>query len=336
MGFDYGPLSLVTLRQPFIRTAASEEYRAVPAIVGMIQTFTALLQAPSATVQFEAAQCLLHFAEGRESNATGAIDRDSDKQSAWDFNHEMLAQAQVLGTIVDAAHGEVAELAAYDANEDGEVDKGEYHRFKVMNDGNADNDDETLQAAQKQRSEENGYDEEKKQSQATPHHKRRVTMESSAVEGEERLIVVPHFLSTVFKIIKELSVSASNAAELCRLGVAAITAEFLGLVADVREEVVSVGIEVLWNLLEHSWASLQVSRGGVALTLSALLDKHRYANAAYQLGTLDAFTNLQVLFDRLIEHGYRAREKAMRNDLIIIFTLLARRPANKRLFVQTG
>ncbi len=76
--------------------------------------------------------------------------------------------------------------------------------------------------------------------------------------------------------------------------------------------------------------------GDVALSLTALLDKHRAANAAFVLGVHDTVAILARLMDTIITNGYRAADKQVRNALLVVATLLARRQENRILFLETG
>ena len=98
-----------------------------------------------------------------------------------------------------------------------------------------------------------------------------------------------------------------------------------------RHRCVHVGVLSL-----RSRTTSLVTGGDNALSLKDLLDKHRHANAAYVLGSLETVTVLTHLLEAALLHGYRLADKDVRNTVLVVATQLALRPENRILFLETG
>jgi hypothetical protein len=99
-------------------------------------------------------------------------------------------------------------------------------------------------------------------------------------------------------------------------------------------------IELLWNMLEQTTpgaSSKAPSGDAVAVTASHMLEKYRARSAAHALGTPEDISFLWQLASNAAHRGYTDIDKQLRNDLVVILTLLARRHGNRGLFLgQTG
>ena len=74
----------------------------------------------------------------------------------------------------------------------------------------------------------------------------------------------------------------------------------------------------------------------MSLSLKDLLDKRRTSNASFQLGTLPTVNALKVMLHRALAGGHRKSDKELRNTVLIIATLLARRKENRIMFLEAG
>ena len=101
----------------------------------------------------------------------------------------------------------------------------------------------------------------------------------------------------VMELIRELSYWPPNARTLTRNGALECLTKVLDTVHDLGDDLLPISIEILWNILEHGQKSIEDQP--VALSRHELLDKHRYSNPRYVLGSeksLITLTNLLLLF----------------------------------------
>ncbi|NXN32982.1 CFA69 protein, partial [Nycticryphes semicollaris] len=108
----------------------------------------------------------------------------------------------------------------------------------------------------------------------------------------------------VLKVLQHLSSSGVN----CRLMMKAQAASRLCLYlngADPSGQLVFYSSEILWNLLENT-------------------SKEEFVN---QLSSLECVHALKEIFVDLLMHGFRHYDRQLRNDLLVIATLLAENPA---------
>ncbi|NXJ71494.1 CFA69 protein, partial [Rostratula benghalensis] len=108
----------------------------------------------------------------------------------------------------------------------------------------------------------------------------------------------------VLKVLQHLSSSGVN----CRLMMKAQAASRLCLYlngADPSGQLVFYSSEILWNLLENT-------------------SKEEFVN---QLSSLECVHALKEMFVDLLMHGFRNYDRQLRNDLLVIATLLAENPA---------
>lgn len=99
-------------------------------------------------------------------------------------------------------------------------------------------------------------------------------------------------------------------------------------------QAVFLSVEALWNMLEHSKEDL--AQGEICISLSALLKKHRAANAAFLLGNEQSVVTITSIFERLLLFGFKKADKELRNEVLVVATLVAERKASVPLFVNSG
>jgi hypothetical protein len=85
---------------------------------------------------------------------------------------------------------------------------------------------------------------------------------------------------------------------------------------------VSVGVDVLWNLLDASSSLLKGAP--LADSRAKLVAKWRENNAVYRLGSERALWVLKDLLLRLLEAGYRSRDKELRNAVLVLLSFVSR------------
>ena len=155
----------------------------------------------------------------------------------------------------------------------------------------------------------------------------------------------------IIAVLRELAYTKTNAEALIREGAPLVLFRALELVSDdLNDETVELAIDVLWNLLEVSSEELRkvptaTASGGSAASAAAaglvrtrfhLLDKHRATNCLRMLGTSRVVATLRSLLERSMVEGFRARDKELRNNILVTASLLTRRIDNQPHFVDTG
>ena len=130
---------------------------------------------------------------------------------------------------------------------------------------------------------------------------------------------------TLASIIRELCKDVTASRLLCRAGALGNAVEILERISDFRHPSVSVIVDALWNAL-----NLAVKSADEGADVDGAED------ALCVLGNEHSIRVLTSLFERFLEGGYRAIDKDIRNDVVLISSLLARRRQNHHLFHTTG
>ena len=151
-------------------------------------------------------------------------------------------------------------------------------------------------------------------------------------------------LASLLSLTRELSAAPQNTAALTACGAAAAVVDTLAATRDFRDPLVSGGVEILWNLLEHAdrvlgaaaAASGDSSNASRAIAASLTQDSSGGTNPLAALQTADAHGVMCALLQALLQGGFRQADKELRNELLIVATLLASQPASWPLFRQSG
>jgi hypothetical protein len=117
-------------------------------------------------------------------------------------------------------------------------------------------------------------------------------------------------LFPILNLIQEISHWGPTAKILTREGTLAYVIEVVESVEDVRDEILPVCLEILWNVLEAS--ANTTSNIHLCATRSQLLYDFRHTNGLHAMGTLQAFKALHRLFHLLLLQGYRKQDKELR------------------------
>ncbi len=165
-----------------------------------------------------------------------------------------------------------------------------------------------------------------------------------AVKAADFLTISLQILGSLVSVLDEIACTTGNAKALVREGTPLVLFRALEIVAAHRHiELVSNTISVLWKLLEVSEDSLQTrpapsphSRLRCLASRAQLLDRHRSANCQRMVGTALVANSLCSLLERSIVTGFRARDKDLRNNVLVTISLLARRAQNQRILVASG
>ena len=103
---------------------------------------------------------------------------------------------------------------------------------------------------------------------------------------------------------------------------------------DERDETLNMCVEILWNCLEHSSLSLEL--GSPSSSRTALVARRRATNAMYRLSTFPCVATLSDTFKSLLVRGFRNKDKELRNEVLILSSLVARNKRSHKFFNETG
>ena len=131
-------------------------------------------------------------------------------------------------------------------------------------------------------------------------------------------------LLALVKLLRELSTSYDAAGALVRCGGMGVCISVLRLFLHdpLGSEPVAVAVEVLWNALEHSAVAVNAA-GPPAPSRTELLARRRENNAMWHLADDTALAVLRQLLTALFVHGRRAVDKQLRNEVLIVSSLIA-------------
>jgi len=304
--------------KPFIRVKANEECLITDVIKGALVELGKLLHSKVPAVQLSAATALREIAKGKDplrSNnqpkSNGGF-ADDLRATPRQFNQQLLNSSGVVDTTADALHKEVAELFTFDADGDGKIDESEMIRFKQLNDADAINDNDEVVFSDSE-------DDEPKQD-----------------EPEEigQTKQPPYFLISLMKTLREFSYHPANAARLTLLNVIPAMVKIVGSIVDFHEDLLLITMEVLWNILEHCVNSLKQQSGSVAQ--KQVTEMFREANAVQIIGKKATLQVLHDLMRRILQGGHRMKDKELRNEVLIISTIIAGDHHSVKHFLSSG
>jgi hypothetical protein len=152
----------------------------------------------------------------------------------------------------------------------------------------------------------------------------------SSMPGDMRAL-----LNSLMGLMREISGNALSTAEIVKAGGTGVVVGLLRLlVPEPRDPLINACVEVLWNCLEHSQTMLEL--GPPAASRTQLVERRRNANAMFSLSTEETLGTLRDLLGALLDTGHRARDKELRNEVLIVASFIARQRRSHSLFRTTG
>lgn len=152
-----------------------------------------------------------------------------------------------------------------------------------------------------------------------------------SLNSEQRAAAI---LFPVIEIIYELSSHQRCAEVLVMSGALHYVVFIIENIRDPQDELLPLCIVILWNVLELCQEKVRAI--AKCATRKELLVQFRLRNATYFLGNEFTFQTLLHVFELLLARGYRKQDKEMRNECLMILTLLARRRRSLDFFYTTG
>ena len=136
-------------------------------------------------------------------------------------------------------------------------------------------------------------------------------------------------------LVRELSFSPANARTLIKEGVPLICIHALDIADDFKDRLVSNCIDIIWNLLETSSNEL-MNRDNIARSRAKLIEKRRSTNCLRVLGVPKSLNVLRRLLEQSLVSGFRAVDKELRNNVLVVASILARHKENHVHFITSG
>ena len=141
-------------------------------------------------------------------------------------------------------------------------------------------------------------------------------------------------LISLLQLVRELSTDAASSAAMVEAGVILLLVQVMRMVREVRDPALSIAVEVMWNCLEHGQNAM--TRAPPAKSRTCLIQKARKTNAAFSLSTWDGVSALKEAVESLLVSGFRNKDKELRNEIVIVSSLLAANGRSHPLFRSTG
>jgi len=147
----------------------------------------------------------------------------------------------------------------------------------------------------------------------------------------------PSFLlSALVDVLCEVSSFAAGALALASRGGLALVVDILSVGFAPSDPIVSAAIGLLWNALEHSRDVIGASLPCELSSRSELLARFREQNATFCLRSERTLVVLRRILLQLCESGTRATERALRNEVVVVATLIAARSSARKHFAPSG
>ncbi|DAZ99223.1 TPA: hypothetical protein N0F65_008090 [Lagenidium giganteum] len=285
--------------QPFVRLKTNEDIANPELLRGLIPTLGELLSCERLDVQVAATEALRHFAMGT-CLARAVSSTGKPRNSASNYH-----------PVVDTADDLRLPPRVFSQNmmeESGVVEAIANVFHELFPDESGFDGDEQLQSQQTQTSEG-----------------------STSCSSEERLTAM---VFPLVDLVYEISGHQRCAEALVVSGTLHNIVFILANVVNAQDELLPLCLLILWNVLELCEEKMKS-----LLRCSSrreLLVHFRLRNATFFLGNEYAIRTLMRTLELLLVHGYRKQDREMRNEVIMILLLLAKRRRSLDLFYSTG
>lgn len=141
-------------------------------------------------------------------------------------------------------------------------------------------------------------------------------------------------LLSLLQLVRELSTDAKSSAAMVEEGLVALLVQAMRAVRGIRDPTLSITVEVMWNCLEHSQNAMD--NGHPAESRTSLIRKARKSNAAFALSSWNGVSALKDVVEALLIGGFRAKDKELRNEAVIVASQLSSNGRSHPLFRNTG
>lgn len=135
-------------------------------------------------------------------------------------------------------------------------------------------------------------------------------------------------------LLRTLAALPRACGDLVEAGACGELQRLLACAQNVRHEAVSASVDALWSLLEAS--DRELARAAPSSSLSALVRRRRSRSAVYACGSLHGLDAVTAALERSLLGGHKASDKELRNELLALLSLIARRARARPMFVESG
>ena len=147
----------------------------------------------------------------------------------------------------------------------------------------------------------------------------------------------PSFLlGSLVDVLGEVASFGEGALGLAVSGALPLVVDILEAGFSAREPVVASALGLLWNALEQTRDILGASLPCELSTRDALLARFREQNATFCLRSERTLVVLRGLLVELCAEGGRASDRALRNEVVIVASLIAARSSARKHFAPSG
>ena len=337
---------LETLGKPFERVRANEEFHSMDVVCDTFVVMSSIMDSPECghtivTAATHALKAQLEMTSLADADGTSAsvgmatgVNRDDLRPNMWQFKQSAVHRSGMIKIIMSSFRRAVDDA-----------------RTAGMNPNSRPPTTATAAGGSKKNIfsyEDTADDSEMKQSKLEQASSMMVGIPGTTDGGATQRL---ELVRALIAVLRELAYTKQNAEALIREGAPLVLFRALELVStDLRNETVELAVDVLWNLLEVSSDELRkvptasasggsaasAAAAGIVRTRFHLLDKHRATNCLRMLGTARVIATLRSLLERSLVEGFRARDKELRNNILVTASLLTRRRENQPHFVDTG
>eukprot|EP00002_Diphylleia_rotans_P023212 TRINITY_DN4562_c0_g2_i4.p1 TRINITY_DN4562_c0_g2~~TRINITY_DN4562_c0_g2_i4.p1 ORF type:complete len:781 (-),score=150.22 TRINITY_DN4562_c0_g2_i4:939-3281(-) len=120
----------------------------------------------------------------------------------------------------------------------------------------------------------------------------------------------PNVALDLLETIRSLSQRKANAAQFASTSLVVVLIRFME--RNFQDASVSMTIEIVWNLFDH------------------------HHPIRLDFGSKGGIAALKSLFVRCLSDGYRVKDKELRNDVLVLSTLVAQTPSQRQGFLESG
>lgn len=141
-------------------------------------------------------------------------------------------------------------------------------------------------------------------------------------------------LLSLLQLVRELSTDANSSAAMVGEGLITLLVQVMQAMRGIRDPTLPITVEVMWNCLEHSQKAME--NGSPADSRTSLIRKARKTNAAFALSNWNGVSALRDAVEALFIGGFRKKDKELRNEAVIVASLLSSNGRSHPLFRNTG
>lgn len=348
-----------------VRDHANQEFteRGLTASSSLFGVLGGLLWSPDAGIQSATADVLRKIAAGNDPSRPNTPDdeknlrfgecRDDLRPKPKDINQALLLGCGVVTSAVACLGTVIGEVLASlnELDEGASVGSSSFNDGDMRTQGIGDEVVQSMSALEATVTPGNGGkfndtkelgldDTEEVNSTATRADEQELKINESAEGGgngggsSSNLALKHVVLLSLLQLVRELSTDANSSAAMVGEGLVSLLVQVIRAARGIRDSTLSITVEVMWNCLEHSQKAMD--NGSPAESRTSLIRKARKTNAAFALSNWNGVSALRDAVESLFIGGFRNKDKELRNEAVIVASLLSNNVRSHHLFRNTG